>query len=79
SAMRIAPWLVCCASSDDAGVTDRTLPELVTDWEMFLQAAESGPMKKLRQATRTGRPGGGGSFVTTVKRLTGRDLSKGRL
>jgi putative transposase len=63
---------------DDALVTDKTLLGLVTDWERFLQAAEDGPMNKLRQATRTGRPAGDGSFVTTVERITGRDLSKGR-
>jgi len=63
---------------DDALVTDRTLLGLVTDWAGFLQSAEDGPMKKLRQATRTGRPAADGSFVTTVERLTGRDLSKGR-
>jgi hypothetical protein len=62
---------------DDALVTDKTLLGLVTDWERFLQAAEDGPMNKLRQATRTGRPAGDGAVVTTVERITGRDLSKG--
>jgi putative transposase len=62
----------------DALVTDRTLLRLVTDWEGFLGSVEDGPMTNLRQATRTGRPAGDGAFVTTVERLTGRDLSKGR-
>jgi hypothetical protein len=43
-------------------VTDRTLQGLVTDWEGFLRAAEDGPAKKLRHATRTGRPRGTGTL-----------------
>jgi putative transposase len=62
----------------DALVTDRTLLGLVTDWEGFLRSAEEGPMKNLRQATRTERPAGDEAFVTAVERLTDRDLSKGR-
>jgi putative transposase len=62
----------------DALVTDRTLLGLVTDWEGFLRSGEECPLNKLRQATRTGRPAGDEAFVTTVERLTGRDLSKGR-
>jgi hypothetical protein len=61
-------------AEDDALVTDRTLLGLVTDWEGFLRSAEDGPMKKLRRATRTGRPAGDGSFVRAVDRLTGRVL-----
>jgi putative transposase len=62
----------------DALVTDRTLLGLVADWEDFLRPTEGCAVKKLRQATRTGRPAGDEAFVTTVERLTGRDLSKAR-
>ena len=62
----------------DSLVTDRTLIGLVSDWEGFLRSAEDNPLRKLRQATRTGRPAGDGAFVATVEKLTGRDLSKGR-
>ena len=62
----------------DSLVTDRTLVGLVTDWEGFLQSAEEGTMKKLRKATRTGRPAGDGAFLANLERLTGRDLSKRR-
>ncbi|MFH1115903.1 MAG: hypothetical protein V1792_18485 [Pseudomonadota bacterium] len=61
----------------DSLVTDRTLLGLVTDWAGFLRSADEGPMNKVRQATRPGRPAGDQSFVTTVESPTGRDLSKG--
>jgi putative transposase len=35
-------------------------------------------LRKLPQATRTGRPAGDVAFLATVEKLTGRDLSKGR-
>lgn len=44
----------------DPLVTDRTLLGLVTDREGFLRSAEDLPIKKLPQATRTGRPAGDG-------------------
>jgi putative transposase len=62
----------------DPLVTDRTLLGLVSDWEGLLRSAEDDPLRELRQATRTGRPAGDGAFVSTVEKLTGRDLSKGR-
>ena len=64
------------ADYDSPLVTDRALLGLITDWEGFLQSDEEGPMKKIRKATRTGRPGGERALVTTPERPTGRDLSK---
>ena len=54
------------ADYDSSLVTDRALLGLVTDWEGFLQSPEKGPMKKRREATRTGRPAGEGALGTTA-------------
>ena len=71
--------LLCKGTAEyDSLVIDQTLLGLVTDWGGFLHSVEDGPIKKLRRATRTGRPAGDGALVTTVEGLTGRDLSKGR-
>ena len=60
----------------DKLVTDRHLRGLVRDWKEFLLEDDPKAEEVIRQATRTGRPAGDGSFVKLVEKLTGRDLTK---
>jgi putative transposase len=62
----------------DGLVTDRHLRGLVQDWREFLLEEDLKAEEVIRQATRTGRPAGSGSFVKRVEKLTGRDLTKGK-
>jgi len=44
------------------------------DWGQFLCGAEENERNALRMATRTGHPAGDSGFITTLSRLTGRQL-----
>ncbi len=71
-------WSSCrfhCGLSDrDPLVSDPVLPSLVDDWKKFLQSADDEREKSLKSKTRTGRPAGGGEFVTRLEVMTGREL-----
>jgi putative transposase len=59
----------------DPLVKDRTLLGLVKDWNDFLSGPSSAMESAIRKFSRTGRPAGDGSFIGSVERMTGRDLS----
>jgi putative transposase len=63
----------------DPLVTDRALLGRVEDWERLLLSFDDGPLSTLRKLTRTGRPAGDAAFVSRIEKITGRDLSKGKL
>ena len=57
----------------DMLVSDRTMLGLISDWESLLSSENEEESKKLRLATRTGRPAGDEDFAAQVERVTGRD------
>ena len=60
----------------DILVHDRNLYGLIDNWEEYLSGEDSEAERKLRAATRTGRPAGDKGIVALVRQLTGRDLTK---
>lgn len=65
-----APWIVRDVLKDALAVPSEMLAD-ISDWRSFLMSS-SCEMKDLRQHTRTGRPLGSESFVTSIETLTGR-------
>jgi putative transposase len=62
----------------DPLVKDRTLPGLLKDWSDFFSKPSSALQPDIRKFTRSGRPAGDASFIDSVERITGRDLSMGK-
>jgi hypothetical protein len=60
----------------DPLVSERKLPQMVDEWCNILQEDDSEDVKKLRQATKTGRPVGDERFVLQLEVLAGRALRK---
>ena len=57
-------------------VTDCSLRQIVNDWHEFLEGGDNDIDKKLRTATRTGRPAGDEQFLLKIENLTRRNLQK---
>jgi len=78
------PWDYCWSSArfhvglrdTDELVRDHSLWQYVNDWYDFLLVNDNETYKKLRRATRTGRPAGSENFHMKVENLTGRNLRK---
>jgi len=49
---------------------------MVKDWYEFLEGGDNDIDKKLRTATRTGRPAGGDQFLLKIENLTRRNLRR---
>ena len=62
----------------DILVKDRDLLGLVMDWREFLQGEDLGGEKKLRRATKTGRPLVGHENLARIEKRSGRNLQKGK-
>ena len=60
----------------DELVTDCSLRQMVNDWYEFLEGGDNDIDKKLRTATRTGRPAGGERFLLKIENLTRRNLRR---
>ena len=78
------PWDYCWSSAKfhvglrdaDELVRDRSLWQYVNDWYDFLTSNDNEIDKRLRKATRIGRPAGSEEFHMKVQNLTGRNLRK---
>lgn len=62
----------------DLLVKDRTLMDLVEDWQSYLADSDDQHSETVRRATRTGRPAGDPSFIESLEHLTGRTLKPGK-
>jgi len=62
----------------DPLVKDRTLLGLVKDWSDFFSKPTSALEAAIRKFTHTGRLAGDVSFISSVERTTGCDLSMGK-
>ena len=75
------PWSSCqfnCGDrSTDPLVKEKVLPGWVDDWKHFLQQDDEILNKELQQGTRTGRPVGDDTFISSLEGLTGRRLHPG--
>jgi putative transposase len=61
----------------DPLVMDRSLHGVAGNWEDFLSSTDEAAERRLRQATRTGRPAGDEKFIARIADMTGRDLAMG--
>ena len=62
----------------DPLVKEKTLPALAGNWREFLSSSDEKEMDALRTATRTGRPSGDEEFLTTLSKITGKKVMRGR-
>ena len=60
----------------DELVTDCSLRQLVNNWHEFLEGGDDDVDKKLRLATRTGRPAGDEQFLLKIESLIRRSIRK---
>ena len=74
------PWSSASAhlnNKDDALVTVAPMLHLVSNWNDYLEIADSAAsLNKIRQHSRSGRPAGNNRFIDQLELLSGRELHR---